>query len=204
MKRILLLVFSLLLLNLFATRMAIVIAPGDFQKLELIPVKNILKKANIEYTIFSTKKGVFKDMTGTYEQKVERLISSIKVKKFDGIIIIGGMGTKKYLWNDKTLQNKVEKFYYRKKLVAAICFGPIVLVKSGILNNLRATCFKTPLTLKIFKKHHVTYMDKGVVRVQNIITSNGPKSAREFANKIVLYFNRRRLLNEKAKHRISN
>ncbi len=188
MKKIITFFLFMVTISLFATRLAIVIAPGDFQKKELIPVKKVFTKNNIAFDVFSTEKGIFLDMSGKYKENVKHTIEEIKVKNYAGIIIIGGTGTREFLWNNKLLQNKVREFNDKNKLIAAICFGPIVLINAGVLKGKAATCFRTFETVKIFKNNNVIYCNQGIIKSKNIITANGPQSANDFANSIIFYF----------------
>ena len=82
----------------------------------------------------------------------------------------------------------VNKYYGEGKLVAAICATPCVLAKAGILSGKKVTIFKGMEThLKGAK-----YINKPVVEDGNIITSQGPGTAMEFALNIL-----KRLTNEK-------
>ena len=72
--------------------------------------------------------------------------------------------------------------------MAAICAAPVVLAKAGILSGKNVTIFKGMETqLKDAK-----YINKHIVEDGNIITSQGPGTAMEFALNIL-----KRLTNEK-------
>ncbi len=69
------------------------------------------------------------------------------------------------------------------KLVAAICAGPIVLAKAGVIKGKQVTSypgFENELKDGI-------YVEKPVVRDKNIITSRGPALAVDFAIEIIKY-----------------
>ena len=187
MKRAMILILIWILSTItFTQNIAVIISPGGFQAKELNSVREMLKRNNINYDIYSTKAGDFWDMFRIQKEAVKKVINEIDVKKYDGIVIIGGIGVKKCLWENKILHDKILEFNKTEKLVAAICFGPIVLVKAGILNGKTATCYPTFETKKIFKKEKIKYLT-GVVINDNIITADGPGSAKKFADKILKY-----------------
>jgi len=109
------------------------------------------------------------------------LYTDIDESKADGIMLVGGPGTKFY-FEDKKLWDILKKFHSNKKIVAAICISPVILAKSGLLKGKKATVWidgKEEL-----ENNGATFVDSPVVVDGNIITANGPKAAREFAETV--------------------
>ncbi|HIH23221.1 TPA: hypothetical protein HA238_05830 [Candidatus Micrarchaeota archaeon] len=69
--------------------------------------------------------------------------------------------------------------------MCAICLGPTVLAKAGLLNGIKATVFRTPDSLRILRDNKAIYANDPVVVDGNIVTAEGPKSAETFGKKII-------------------
>ena len=72
-----------------------------------------------------------------------------QIKEYDGIVIPGGLPGATNLRDDARVIEIVQQFNQEHKLIAAICAGPIVLAKAGILKDKICTCspgFETQLT----------------------------------------------------------
>lgn len=165
---------------------AVVIMAEGFEEIELISIVDILRRGGVTVTIAGLKNEL---TTGSRGIKIQPDVSLDSIKELYDIIILPG-GSPGYinLGNDKRVLDLVSKYYTEGKLVAAICAAPAVLAKTGILSGKNVTIFKgMEAELKDAK-----YINKPVVEDGNIITSQGPGTAMEFALNIL-----KRLTNEK-------
>lgn len=62
-------------------------------------------------------------------------LSTLKMEDFDAIFVVGGQGPMVTMINDKALQNTVAAFYESGKIVAAVCHGTCVLLKTRLANG---------------------------------------------------------------------
>lgn len=93
-----------------------------------------------------------------------------QIKEYDGIVIPGGLPGATNLRDDARVIEIVQQFNLEHKLIAAICAGPIVLAKAGILKDKICTCspgFETQLT-------GANYQEAIVQKDDHIITGKGP------------------------------
>jgi len=91
-------------------------------------------------------------------------------------------------------QKLARDFNQENKLVSAICIAPVLLAKSKLLENKRATVWSSPLdksAIKILKENGSIYVDQPVVVDGKIITANGPEAAKDFGEAIVKFFESR-------------
>lgn len=113
---------------------------------------------------------------------------AISLDDVDALIIPGGF--------ERTctaeLIELIQKLYKEKKLICAICAAPEFLAKAGILDN---HSYTTTLDEDYFKENGLkdpfprqNYLDKKVVRHENIITAKG-RSFIDFGIEILDYFN---------------
>ena len=103
---------------------------------------------------------------------------------YDGVVIPGGLPGATNLRDNPRVIEVVRIMHRNSKLAAAICAGPIVLEKAGIIEGRKVTSypgFQDQLSGSI-------YQEEGVVRDGNIITARGPALAVYFAIRIVEYF----------------
>lgn len=156
-------------------KVLLMLADG-FETLEGLSVKDVCARANVECTLC----GVM-GKTVTTAQGI-RVDSDIDMKKvnfndYSAIVIPGGLPGSYNLRDNEVVVSKVKEFYQLGKLVAAICAGPIVFEKAGILKG------KTVTSNPGFKDKigDVNYKEDPVVVDGNIITSRGPATAIEFA-----------------------
>ena len=102
---------------------------------------------------------------------------------YDGVVIPGGIpGATNLRDNDKVVEI-VKKIFDKGKLAAAICAGPIVLQRAGIIKGKKVTSypgFEDDLKDGIYEENNV-------VVDENIITARGPALAVDFAIEIIKY-----------------
>jgi|TARA_Y100000034_G_scaffold91079_1_gene109802 protease I len=125
---------------------------------------------------------------------------------FDGIVIIGGGGMHDTLTNDTTTTQQivaqVKAFSEARKLVSAICIGPIALAKAGVITGKRITGWddgnntqKTEI-----ESAGATFTAEPVTVDGNLITANGPSAATAFGEAIKNYFSKEETSNAEEKN----
>jgi protease I len=114
-------------------------------------------------------------------------LTSDHFNKYDALVIPGGPGSKKYLWNNKAIQDVINYFHEQRKIIAAICYAVIVVVQTGILLNKHATVYATDEAKAILEENGVRFSKGGCVSLapEKIITAQGPPNAQEFGQAIL-------------------
>lgn len=141
------------------------------EDVEAITVIDYLRRADIDVTsvsIHDTNDIITKsNITLTADTN----LNDIDPKEFDGLYIPGGTKGAEALRDDDRVIDIVKTFNDEEKLIAAICAGPIVLNKAGVLADKRATSFPD---LKDDIDNVLEYVDdQMVVTDGNITTSRG-------------------------------
>lgn len=159
----------------------LVLPAVDFNEREYLTIKRILEQSNYKLFIASESKTICIGQNGL---KVGSDISffNINHKNFASMIIIGGTGIKKY-WNNSLLQSKIISFNDAKKPIGAICSAPIIFANAGLLMDKKATCH--PKDESVMKNMNVNLIDSPVVISENIVTAQGPESAKQLAEVII-------------------
>lgn len=167
------------------TKVSIIIASKDFRDEEYFITKEILESKEIIVKTFSDKKEAIGKFGG--EAKVDNLIENLKVNDFDATVFVGGSGAIELLDNDVSY-NICKSSIEEGKILAAICISPVILAKSGVLKNKKATVWSSNLdksAIKILKDNGVLYEKGPVIVDQNIITGENAESVEEFSNALI-------------------
>jgi 4-methyl-5(b-hydroxyethyl)-thiazole monophosphate biosynthesis len=162
-------------------RLIVPLAEG-FEEIEAIAVIDILRRANIKVDVVGVEDEVVAGRNGI-KVLCDKIITDVKPEDYDGIVLPGGNPGYKNLENNQQVINIIKSLNGRGKLVAAICASPTILEKIGILEDKKATCYPT------MKDKIKNFVNERVVVDKNIITSQGPGTAIEFALEIVRFFN---------------
>lgn len=155
------------------------IAPDKFRDEELFVPQKACADAGVETVVASTKTGTCEGMLGGTAEATTTF-GEVRPEAYDGIVIVGGIGSQDHLWGDKDLIKLVQAFDAADKVVAAICLSPAVLARAGVLKGRPATVFKSPASVREFKKGGAKITDKAVVVDGKVVTANGPTAAKEF------------------------
>lgn len=108
--------------------------------------------------------------------------SDVDPDTFDILVIPGGAAGTEALASDAGVLGAVRSFAESGRTLAAICAGPLVLQAAGVLEGRKATCH--PAAREKLDQPSRVLNDRVVVD-GNIITSQGPGTAIEFALAIV-------------------
>lgn len=158
-----------------------IISPKNFRDEELLEPKDILKKVGFEVVVTSVTSETCIGMFGAMV-KPDLIIDELNAEEFDAVVVVGGAGTPVLSQYDKVLQI-LREANEQKKILAAICLGPIVLAKAGVLEGKRVTVF--PSGISQIESGGAQYVSESVVTDGNLITADGPQSAKMFGDAIV-------------------
>ncbi|MBU0762502.1 MAG: DJ-1/PfpI family protein [Candidatus Altiarchaeota archaeon] len=161
-----------------------VIAQKDFRDEEYQIPRQIIEETGAKISVASPQGGT---CTGTLGATVEAdyMIDEVNEDDYNAIVVVGGSGSKKQLWNNNRLREIVSVINSKKGVVAGICLSSVVLAKAGALDGRNATVFETPETLEELRNFGAEYLKKSVVADGNIVTASGPEAATEFGMKVV-------------------
>jgi len=167
--------------NLSQNSVLIFLPKKDFNEEEFTIIKNRLLKAGKQVFITSDDHSVCSGSKGM-KVKSDTSFYNVNVNNFSSLILIGGSGSRNY-WKNESLHKIIKKFFEAKKIIAAICSSPIILVKAGILQNKKATCFSEHKMELI--NAGTDYQDRDIVIDGNIVTADNVHSALQFAESVL-------------------
>ncbi|MFH1623197.1 MAG: DJ-1 family glyoxalase III [Candidatus Aenigmatarchaeota archaeon] len=158
-------------------RLVMPLADG-FEEIEAFVPLSVLRGAGVQVDIVGLAGSI---ATGGHNTRVatDRRLADVRPDDYDGIIIPGGSRGCANLERSKAAMDLISDMDEKGKLVAAICAAPALLAKAGVLRNRKATVYPG-------MERELPYPRPGSVVVDgNVITSQGPGTAMEFALEIL-------------------
>lgn len=120
----------------------IVFLAEGFEEVEALTVVDYLRRKDIQVDTISITEE--KEVIGAHNIRViaDKTIEEIEdINLYKGAIIPGGMPGATNLRDDKRVIDIIKSLYEEDKLTAAICAGPIVLEKAGIIKGKNITSY---------------------------------------------------------------
>ena len=159
----------------------LMILANGFEDVEAIATIDVLKRAQVDLTVATLHD---KDIVVTSHNNqlvIDTYLKDLNYVDYDFLIIPGGQAVFKELDENKLVDEIVNDFCSKKKLVCAICAAPLLIGKHGYLQDLEYTCFPG-CNEKIIGGNLV---NETVVHCQNIITARSMYYTCDFALEII-------------------
>ncbi len=169
--------------SLSGKKIVMVIAHEKFRDEELLHTRDILTKAGAKVKVASTAVTPASGMLGN-KVRPDILIGRIDVSDLDALIYVGGQGAER-LFNNPNAISKAKQAAQEGKLLCAICIAPAILANAGLLKGKKATIWHGSKYVSLLKSKGANYTAESVTRDGNIITANGPESAKKFGRAVV-------------------
>lgn len=176
--------------NLGNMEIVLVAAPEGFRDEELFVPEDVFSDAGaFVLTASTTKKPIYGSQGGSTDPDLH--IEDINVNSLGALVVAGGVGAQKYLWNNDALLRKVREANDKGKVIGAICISGAIPALAGIMKGRRGTVYPDPEAISVLKKCGETYVDEGVVVDVNVVTAKGPQYAKDFAETILALLQRK-------------
>jgi protease I len=164
----------------------VILAENGYEDSELTyPYYRLKELSGIEVVIVSSTPEITSKY-GNPPMKVGAQIADLPAI-FDsccGVLIPGGFESPEKLRQNDAVKSFVKKMNDSKRIVAAICHGPWVLISSGIVSRgMDATCY--PGMRDDLINAGANYHDSPVVTHENIITGRRPRDLADFTKVLV-------------------
>ncbi|MDD3190508.1 MAG: DJ-1/PfpI family protein [Candidatus Pacebacteria bacterium] len=167
-------------------KILMVIARKDFRDEEYFIPKKIFEDNGAETKTASSKTGAILGFLGG-ETEADINIKDIKAENFDAVVFVGGNGAQEY-FDDEEAHRVIKEFHDAGKTIGAICIAPVILAKTSVLKNKKATVWQSPTDKtgpKILEQAGCSVSTSNIEKSDNIITANGREASEEFAKTIM-------------------
>lgn len=160
------------------TKRVIVPFAEGFEEIEAFTIVDVLRRAGIAVDMVGLVGSI---VTGSHGIRVtmDKKLNEVRAEDYDGIVLPGGNPGYLNLSRSSELLELIKKMNGQGKLIAAICAAPSVLAKAGVLEGKRATIYPG------MEKEIPYPRGERIVVDGNVVTSQGPGTAIEFALKLV-------------------
>lgn len=155
----------------------LVLLYDGFEEIEAMTLIDVLRRAGVVVTTAGIPGNIITSAQGVRVHADVRLVD-VDPERFDALALPGGPGYGNLLKSDTAIR-LIRAFGDKGKLIGAICAAPLALHKAGLLKGKRATAY--PGLEKVLDMPRAAR----VVVDGNIVTSQGPGTALEFALKLV-------------------
>lgn len=149
-----------------------------FEEIEAFTVVDVLRRAGMHVDTIGVVGSVIEGSHGI-KVMTDKRINQANPNEYDIIILPGGSRGCQNLGRSGMVTDILKSFNRQNKMIAAICAAPIILAKIGVMGDRRATVYPG------LEKELPYPRDKPVVVDGNIVTSQAPGTAMEFALRIV-------------------
>lgn len=169
--------------NLLVMNALMVLAQEGFRDEEYLIPRNVFEGEGVTVAVASEEGGECKGMLSS-KVTAEFRIDEVKHGMYDALVIVGGSGSPRYLWENNVLHKIVRDMNAENKIISAICLSGAVLANAGVLSGRKATVFKTDEAVKALQDAGATYVEEDVVVDGNVVTAAGPEVAQKFGEAV--------------------
>lgn len=163
-----------------------ILATHGFEQSELEVPRDTLKAAGATVHIVSLESGEIKG----WDQKdwgrpvkVDTTLDAVSSADYDALVLPGGQINPDLLRIEPKALKFIKDMFGEKKVIAAICHAPWLLIETGIAKGRKMTSFKSIKNDVI--NAGADWQDAEVVVDQGVITSRNPGDLKAFSAKII-------------------
>ncbi len=163
-----------------------ILATNGFEQSELEIPRDRLKKAGATVDIVSLAAGEIKgwdQKNWGRTVKVDKTLDQVSASDYDALVLPGGQINPDLLRVEPKALKFIKDIFNAKKVVAAVCHAPWLLIEAGIAKGRKMTSYNSIKTDVINAGAH--WEDSEVVIDQGLITSRNPGDLEAFSAKII-------------------
>lgn len=158
-------------------RVLVPLADGS-EELEAVTIIDLLRRAGIEVVVAGLTSDPVQASRGVKIVPDMTLDAALE-QDYDMAVIPGGAKGAQALGENARLTALLKKMAESGKFLGAVCAGPTVLAKAGVLDGKRVTAF--PGALEELEQPNLKSTGTAIEVDGKVITSRGPGTAMDFA-----------------------
>jgi protease I len=163
-----------------------ILATNGFEQSELEAPRDRLKRAGATVDVVSLAGGEIKGWDKKdwgRSVKVDKTLDEVAAADYDAVVLPGGQINPDLLRVEPKALKFIKDIFDAKKVVAAVCHAPWLLIETGIAKGRKMTSFKSIKT--DVANAGAQWEDSEVVVDQGVITSRNPGDLEAFSAKII-------------------
>jgi deglycase len=163
-----------------------ILATNGFEQSELEVPRDRLKDVGASVDVISPERG---EIMGWDKKdwgrpvKVDKTLDQASASDYDAIVLPGGQINPDLLRLEPKALKFIKDIFDAKKIVAAVCHAPWLLIETGIAKGRKMTSYKSIKTDVI--NAGANWEDSQVVVDEGVITSRNPGDLEAFSAKII-------------------
>jgi protease I len=174
--------------NLFGKHILIIIPKSQFCEEELSGIRNVLQQGGANVVVLS-KSGQEARGMNKKKFKPDGMIvdwdKQMGVKnKYHAVILVGGKGAKKSLWDDPIVPQILTDHYRFGSIIGAMGTSIVVLVRACLVTG-EVPKPDDDATFKELENLNAVCVDAPFTRIENVVLGQGKKSVQEFSRAII-------------------
>ncbi len=165
----------------------IAIPKNQFDEREVFGLRDSLTEAGAKVVILSKTGAEAVGSEKTRFQPDGRIVDWDKINtqgKYDAVLVTGGKGAPKFLWDDDILPQILTDHFRAEKVLGGIGLGVAVLVRANLLAN-EAAGPDDEKFLKELEGAGVNHIPEPVVKQDNILTCRNAESIDVFSKELM-------------------
>ena len=163
-----------------------ILATNGFEQSELEVPRDRLKAAGATVEVVSLSSGEIKGWDKKdwgRPVKVDKTLTEVSADDYDALVLPGGQINPDLLRVEPTALAFIKDVFNQKKIVAAVCHAPWLLIETDIARGRKMTSYKSIKTDVM--NAGAKWEDSEVVVDQGVITSRNPGDLDAFSAKII-------------------
>jgi len=161
----------------------VILAEEGFEDSELAEPLRAMRDAGVRVTVVgSGSHETYRGKRGKVKIKVDTTADKVNIQDFDAIIIPGGYAPDRMRLHQPMI-DLVRKAFDSGKIVAAVCYGPQLLISADVVRGRRVTSW--PSVAIDLKNAGANWVDEPVVQDGKLITSRKPSDLPRFNKAII-------------------
>ena len=174
--------------DLSRTNILIIIPKSQFCEQELNGVRTVLQQCGANVVVLSKSGQEARGMNKEKFQPDGMIVDWNKqigiVEKYHAVILVGGRGAKKSLWDDPIVPQILTDHYRFGRIIGALGSAIVVLVRASLVTG-EVPVQEDEDTRKELECLNAVFVDTPVIREENLVLCQGAGSVGEFSQSII-------------------